>query len=98
MKLIPTAGKALIKAEIPEDITDGGVLLPTDREGDPKDNPQIGKVIAIGPPEVKPTGLEMTMQVKVDDRVIFTDFYQTITGQKDAYFVEQRDIVAVIED
>lgn len=93
MKLRPTAGKALIKAEIPPDVSEGGIALPVDREGDPKDNPNIGIVLAVGPP------LDGTVlpDIKKGDRVLFTDFWTTKTGQKDVYVVEQKDIVAVLE-
>ena len=93
MKLRPTAGNTLVRAEIPEDVSEGGIALPVNRKGDPKDNPQIGKVLAVGPP------LDGTVlpEIKIGDRVVFTDFWTTPTGKKHVYVVEQKDIVAVIE-
>ena len=97
MKLTPTPGRVLIKAEIPEDISEGGIILPEDRDGDPKDNPQFGIVMAVGPPTIKKNGKKIPMPVKKGERVIFKDFYHTVTGIVNAFFVDQNDIIAVIE-
>ena len=100
MKLKPTTGKILVEAEIPEDITKGGVVLPTDRAGDPKDNPNIGKVLAVGPNMVKQSGLEVQMPVKVGDRIIFTDFHTTKGPGMNSktFIIDQEDVAAIIEE
>lgn len=96
MKLTPTPGRCLIKAEIAEDVSPGGVALPRDREGDPKDNPTIGTVVDIG------AALDGTVTpcVKIGDRVLFTDFITTRPPGKDedVYIVDFDDIAAVLED
>lgn len=95
MKLRPSPGRCLIKAEIAEDISDGGIVLPTDREGDPKGDPNIGTVIDIGAP------LDGTVMpdVKIGDRVLFVDFITTRPPGKDEniYIVDFVDIAGVIE-
>ncbi len=96
MKLKPSPGRCLIRAEIPEDVSKGGIALPTDREGDPKDNPTIGTVIDIG----EALDGTVTPIVKIGDRVLFTDFITTRPPGKDEdiYIVDFDDIAAVIED
>lgn len=95
MKLRPTPGRCLIKAEIAEDISEGGIALPIDREGDPKGDPNIGTVVAIGPP-LDGTAIP---DVKIGDRVLFTDFITTRPPGKDedVYIVDYDDIAGVIE-
>ena len=91
MKLKPTKNRALIRVKVPEDISAGGVVLPRDREGDPKDNPNNGKIIDLGESDRDPG-------FKVGDRVVFTNHWTTATGMKDVFVVDFDDIVAVIED
>ncbi len=96
MKLTPSPGRCLIRAEIPEDVSPGGIALPVDREGDPKDNPNIGIVVSIG--ASKEPG-RLTPGVKVGDRVLFVDFITTRPPGKDEniYIVDYDDIAAVLE-
>ena len=98
MKLTPTPGKILVKAIIPEDVSPGGILLPMDREGDPKDDPRIGIVLAVGSPTVLKTGQVIPMPVKEGDKIIFTDFHTSPTGIQNGIVIDQEDIAAVIED
>lgn len=98
MKLRPTTGKVLVKAFIPEDVSPGGILLPQDRAGDPKDDPRIGTVLAVGPPMVIDCGRVVPMPVKKGDKIIFTDFHTSPTGIENGLMVCQEDIAAIIED
>ena len=91
MRLRPTKNKALIRVEIPDDVSDGGIALPVDRKDDPKDNPNIGIVLALGE-------TDRTPECKVGDRVLFTDFYESATGEKGVYVVDQSDIAAVMAE
>lgn len=95
MKLRPSPGRCLVRAEIPEDVSPGGIALPVDREGDPKDNPNIGIVVAFGPPKDG----TLTPDINIGDRVLFTDFITTRPPgeDKDVYIVDFEDIAAVIE-
>ena len=95
MRLRPSPGRAIVKVIIPEDVSPGGIALPVDREGDPKDNPTIGTVIAFGPPKDG----TLTPDINIGDRVLFTDFITTQPpGKKDEYIVDFDDIAAVLED
>lgn len=91
MKLRPTKDKVLVRADIPDDVSDGGVALPKDRAGDPKDNPNTGTVIRVGESDRDPG-------IKKGDRIVFTDFFTAPTGEKHFYLVDMKNIVGVIED
>ncbi len=102
MKIQPTIGKLLIQTIIPKDISAGGIVLPTDREGDPKDNPQFGTVLAIGLGMINKYGRIVPMPCKVGDKIIFMDFWSTqekLVGLTNGrLFIDQVDILAIIED
>ena len=105
MKVTPTTGKLIVQVEIPEDISEGGIVLPVDREGDPKDNPQIGVVIAIGPNPVDQAGIEEEAPAKVGQKILFKDFYMLTRPEEpdlvkrvEQYFVDFPDVIAIIED
>lgn len=95
VKLRPSPGRALVRVKIPEDVSPGGIALPVDREGDPKDNPTIGIVIDFGPPKDG----TLTPDFGIGDRVLFTDFITTRPPGKDedVYIVDFDDIAAVFE-
>lgn len=102
MKIKPIPGKVLIQAIIPPDVSNGGILLPTDREGDPKDHPQYGKVLVIGEGMTDKYGNKTAMPCKMGEKIIFCDSWSTeekemgITDGR--MFVDQEDILAVYED
>ena len=70
------------------------VVLP----GQAKEKPQQAEVIAVGPGGVV-DGKEVTMQVKVGDKVIYSKYSGTeVEVEEEKYVVvKQNDILAVIE-
>lgn len=66
--------------------------------GQAKEKPQQAEVIAVGPGGVV-DGKEVTMQVKVGDKVIYSKYSGTEVEVEDEKFVvvKQNDILAVIE-
>lgn len=95
MKLIPLGDKVVLKQLIAEEKTKSGIVLP----GQAQEKPQQAEVIAVGPGGMV-DGKEITMQVKVGDRVIYSKYAGTEVKLEDEEFiiVKQNDIVAVIED
>ena len=77
-----------------EETTKSGIVLP----GQAKEKPQQAEVIAVGPGGVV-DGKEVTMQVKVGDKVIFSKYSGTEVEVEDEKFVvvKQNDILAVVE-
>ena len=96
MKLVPLFDKVVLKPLVAEETSKSGIVLP----GQAKEMPQQAEVIAVGPGGLV-DGKEVTMQVKVGDKVIFSKYSGTEieTGEEDEKFVivKQNDILAVIE-
>ncbi|WP_026890429.1 co-chaperone GroES [Lacrimispora aerotolerans] len=96
MKLVPLFDKVVLKPLVAEETTKSGIVLP----GQAKEKPQQAEVIAVGPGGLV-DGKEVTMQVKVGDKVIFSKYSGTEieAGEEDEKFVivKQNDILAVIE-
>ena len=95
MKLVPLGDKVVLKQLVAEETTKSGIVLP----GQAKEKPQQAEVIAVGPGGVV-DGKEVTMQVKVGDKVIFSKYSGTEVklGDDEYIVVKQNDIVAIVED
>lgn len=95
MKLVPLGDKVVLKQLVAEETTRSGIVLP----GQAKEKPQQAEVIAVGPGGVV-DGKEVTMQVSVGDKVIYTKYSGTEVKLDDEEFivVKQNDIVAIVEE
>ena len=91
MKLKPMADNVLLKQHDAEETTSFGIILATTN----KEKPAIYEVVSVGPGTK-----EVTMTVKVGDKVVVSKFTGTdITLEKVDYkFVKQDDILAVVTD
>ena len=94
MKLVPLFDRVVLKPLIAEETTKSGIVLP----GQAKEKPQQAEVIAVGPGGVV-DGKEVSMQVKVGDKVIYSKYSGTEVEVEDEKYVvvKQNDILAVIE-
>ena len=94
MKLVPLFDRVVLKQLVSEETTKSGIVLP----GQAKEKPQQAEVIAVGPGGVV-DGKEITMQVKVGDKVIYSKYSGTeVELDNEKYVVvKQNDILAVIE-
>lgn len=95
MTLKPLGDKVVLKQLEAEETTKSGIVLP----GQSKEKPQQAEVIAVGPGGVV-DGKEVTMQVKVGDKVIYSKYAGTEVklGEEEYIVVKQNDIVAIVED
>ena len=95
MKLVPLGDRVVLKKIIAEETTKSGIVLP----GSEKEKPQMAEVVAVGPGGVV-DGKEVTMQVKVGDKVIYSKYAGTDVklGEEEFIVVKQNDIVAIVED
>lgn len=95
MKLVPLGDKVVLRQLVAEETTKSGIVLP----GQAKEKPQQAEVIAVGPGGMV-DGKEVTMQVKIGDRVIYSKYAGTEVKLDDEEFiiVKQSDIVAIVED
>ena len=93
MKLTPVFDSVVLKQLFAEETTKSGIVLP----GQAKEKPQQAEVIAVGPGGVV-DGKEITMQVKVGDKVIYSKYSGTeVELDNEKYvIVKQNDILAVI--
>ena len=94
MKLVPLGDRVVIKQLQAEETTKSGIVLP----GAAKEKPQGAVVIAVGPGGIV-DGKEVQMQVKKDDKVIYSKYAGTevkIDGE-DLIIVRQNDILAIVE-
>lgn len=95
MKLVPLGDKVVLKQLVAEETTKSGIVLP----GQAKEKPQQAEVVAVGPGGMV-DGKEVTMQVKVGDRVIYSKYAGTEVklDEEEFIIVKQNDIVAIVED
>ena len=93
MTLVPLGDRVVLKQLVAEETTKSGIVLP----GQAKEKPQQAEVIAVGPGGVV-DGKEITMQVKVGDKVIYSKYSGTeVELDNEKYvIVKQNDILAVI--
>lgn len=94
MNIRPLADRVLIKRVDAEETTKSGIVLP----GSSKEKPQEAEIVAVGPGGVV-DGKEITMEVKVGDRVLFSKYSGNEIKYEGAEYIilRQNDILAVIE-
>ena len=95
MTLKPLADRVVVKAVEAEETTKTGIVLP----GTAKEKPQVAEVIAVGPGGMV-DGKDVTMTVKVGDRVITSKYAGTEVKCDGVEYnvVRQNDILAIVED
>lgn len=94
MAIKPLFDKVVIKAIEQDEKTASGIVLP----GAAKEKPQLAKVLAVGPGG-NVDGVEVKMQVKVGDTVLYSKYAGSefkIDGEE-VVIVRQADILAIVE-
>lgn len=94
MAIKPLFDKVVIKAIETNEKTASGIVLP----GAAKEKPQLAKVLAVGPGG-NVDGVEVKMQVKPGDTVLFSKYAGSefkIDGEE-VVIVRQADILAIVE-
>ena len=94
MKLVPLGDKIVLKQLEAEETTKSGIILASKSQ----EKPQEAEVVAVGPGGMV-DGKEVTMQVKVGDKVIYSKYAGTdveLEGEK-YIVVKQSDILAIVE-
>lgn len=94
MKLVPLGDRVVLKQLEAEETTKGGIILASAAQ----EKPQEAEVVAVGPGGVV-DGKEVTMQVKVGDKVIYSKYAGNeikIDGEE-YKIVRQDDILAIVE-
>lgn len=95
MKLVPLGDRVVLKHVEAEETTASGIVLP----GQAKEQPQVAVVVAVGPGGMV-DGKEVTMNLKVDDKVIYSKYAgNEVKLDKEEYVVvRQDDILAIVVD
>ena len=94
MKIKPLGDRVVIKNLEAEETTRGGIIL----AGAAKEKPVMAEVLAVGPGG-NVDGKEITMNVKVGEKVIYSKYAGTevkLDGEE-YIIVRQSDILAVVE-
>jgi len=94
MKLVPLSDRVVLKQIEAEETTKSGIVLP----GSAQEKPQMAEVIAVGPGGYV-DGKEIKMDVKVGDRVIYSQYAGTKAKLDGVEYiiVRESDILAVVE-
>ncbi|MFN3534191.1 MAG: co-chaperone GroES [Desulfatiglandales bacterium] len=95
MKLKPLNDRVVVLRIEEEEKTAGGIIIPDTA----KEKPQQGKVIAVGPGKLNEKGERIPMDVKENDKVLFSKYAGTevkINGVEHLIMRED-DILAIVE-
>ena len=94
-RIRPLNDKLVVKRLEAEEKTKGGIVLPDTA----KEKPREGKVIAVGEGKLLDNGKRAPIQVKTDDRVIFSSYAGTEIkiGGEDYLILDESDVLAVVE-
>ncbi len=93
--LKPLGDRIVIKPTAAEEITKGGILLPDTA----KERPQEGIVIAAGPGKTLESGVQVAMDVKVGDKIIYSKYGGTEVkvGGEEYVILRQDDVLSIVE-
>jgi chaperonin GroES len=94
MKLKPLGDRIVVKAAPQEERTKGGLVLPETV----KEKPVEGIVVAVGNGKVLENGNRQPMDVKVDDKIIYSKYSGTevkLDGE-DFLIISERDVLAIV--
>ncbi len=94
MKLKPLADRVVIKPEVADEKTKGGIILPDTA----KEKPVIGTVIAVGPGKRTDDGKIQPLDVKVGDKVLYGKYSGTeVTIDGEEYLImRETDLFAIV--
>jgi len=96
MKIRPLNDRVLVLRIDEEEKTSGGIIIPDTA----KEKPQEGKVIAVGNGKLNEDGERISLEVKVNDRVLFSKYGGTeikIDGVEHLIMRED-DILGIVEE
>ncbi len=94
MTIRPLFDRVVVKSVDSEETTKSGIVLP----GTAKEKPQMAEVVAVGPGG-NVDGKEITMQVKVGDKVIYSKYAgnEVKLDGNEFVVIRQSDVLAVVE-
>ncbi|MBN2218572.1 MAG: co-chaperone GroES [Pirellulales bacterium] len=95
VQLEPLGDRVVVEREDAETVTAGGIVLPDSAQ----DKPSRGKVVSVGAGRLLDDGTRGKMQVKKNDRVLFSSYAgeDFKLGTRELVLLREEDILAVIE-
>ncbi len=95
MKIRPLQDRILVKRLEEEETSKGGIIIPDTA----KEKPSQGMVIAVGKGKVLEDGKQMPLDVKKDDRILFSKYAGTdIKIDGDEYLImREDDVLGIVE-
>ncbi len=95
MKIRPLNDRVVVLRISEEEKTSGGIIIPDTA----KEKPQEGKVIAVGPGKVDENGKRIPLDVKKNDRVLFSKYggNEIKIDGVEHLIMREDDILGVIE-
>ena len=91
----PLYDRILVKIGIPDEKTEGGIILPESSQ----EKPQQGEVVAVGEGKILDNGDARALAVKVGDAILFGKYSGTeikLNGEE-LVVMREDDIMAVVE-
>jgi chaperonin GroES len=94
--LRPLGDRVVIEPSEGEDVTPGGILVPETA----KEKPQRGTILAVGAGRRDENGKLIKMDVKVDDKVLYTKYAgaEIKVNARKVLILKESDILAVVTD
>ncbi|MDD3001416.1 MAG: co-chaperone GroES [Candidatus Riflebacteria bacterium] len=95
MNLKPLNDRVIVKPQEAVEMSKGGIILPDTAS---KEKPMEGIITAVGPGKMSKDGKRMPLEVKNDDRVIFSKYAGTeIKVDGETYLImREEDVLAII--
>ncbi len=97
MKIKPLGDRVVVKRFEAKETSSGGIILPESA----KNKPQMGEILAVGPGKLLKDGSRRAPQVKVGDKVLFTnwagDEFKQSQGDN-VLLMREEDILAILND
>jgi chaperonin GroES len=97
MNIKPLGDRIVVRREVAEDKTSGGIVLPDSA----KNKPQRGTILAVGPGKLLKDGTRRALQIKKGDKVLFTnwagDEFKGRGPEQNILLMREEDVLAVID-
>ncbi|PZR59705.1 MAG: co-chaperone GroES [Candidatus Meridianibacter frigidus] len=95
MNLKPLGDRVVVEHVEQSDKSAGGVFLPDTA----KEKPQEGIVRAVGTGRVLESGTKLPMDVKVDDRIIYSKYSgsEVKVDGKELLIISEKDVLAIVD-
>ena len=95
LKIKPLGDRVLVRIEKQEKKTKSGLVIPDTAQ----EKPQIGTVVAVGTGRILENGQKLPLEVKVNDKVIFSKYAGTEVkiDDVDHLLLSIDDILAIVE-